>query len=263
MLASVGEVSGLRAALAARSVGVELGRSLILQDVSFSVGVGEVVALLGANGSGKSTLVKACLGILPLSSGQISVFGESLGRTTPWRRIGYVPQRMPASTGIPTTALEVVRSGALAQGHWFRAPRPQALEALDAMGMADRAAQPVQQMSGGQQQRVLIARALVRQPDLLLLDEPTSGIDLSTTGTFVETLDRLRRVGTSVVIVLHETEAFADLIDRAVVLRHGRVVYDGTPPRARRDHVRQGRVHAHPYFVGSSDPFDLPTELPR
>ena len=222
-----------------------LGRQQVLSDVSFSIAPGEIVALLGANGSGKSTLVRTALGIVPLSSGRIQAFGQPLGASTPWQRIGYVPQRMPESTGIPTTACEVVLAGTLSRRHLRRGSAREALAALDVMGMADRAHQPVQQMSGGQQQRVLIARALVRNPDLLLLDEPTTGIDLGTIKTLVETIDAMRRRGSAVVVVLHEIEAFENLLDRAVVLRHGRVVHDGAPPPARGDHAGPGHIHAH------------------
>ncbi len=227
------------------AVDVVLGGLRILHDVSLSVQPGEVVALLGANGSGKSTLVRASLGVIPLASGRVRLFGEPLGHATPWPRIGYVPQRKPAHTGVPATALEVVRAGLLSPGHWRRASHDRAMAALERMGMADRARQPVQEMSGGQHQRVLIARALVREPDLLLLDEPTTGIDLGTIDAFVDTIDAMRRTGTAVVAVLHETEAFRAMLDRAVVLRHGRVVHDGPPPPARTEHA--GPWHEHPH----------------
>ncbi|MFV0429976.1 MAG: ATP-binding cassette domain-containing protein, partial [Arachnia sp.] len=99
---------------------------------------------------------------------------------------------------------------------------------------------------GGQRQRVLIARALIGHPDLLVLDEPTTGIDLGTIETFVTTVDAMRRTGTAMVIVLHETEAFAPLLDRAVVLRRGSVVHDGAPPSARGEHAQWQHEHQHP-----------------
>jgi zinc transport system ATP-binding protein len=102
-------------------------------------------------------------------------------------------------------------------------------------------------MSGGQQQRVLIARALVRDPDLLVLDEPTSGIDLPTQETFVATVRRLHEAGGTVLVILHELGSFAGLIDRAVALRHGRVVYDGPPPSARGEHAGPEHEHTHPH----------------
>lgn len=229
--------------LRATALDVVLSGRRILTGVDLAVGTGEVVALLGANGSGKSTLVRACLGIVPIASGAVRLFDEPLARA-PWPRIGYVPQRQAAATGVPTTALEVVRAGALSDGmrrgllagRWRPASRAAALEALGVMDLAEVANQPVQELSGGQHQRVLIARALVRRPDLLVLDEPTTGIDLATINAFVATIARMRAAGTSVLVVLHETEAFAPLLDRAVVLRHGRVVHNGALPPAHPGH---------------------------
>lgn len=232
--------------LRARDIDVALGGRPILMDVDLTVAVGEVVALLGANGSGKSTLVRAALGLVPLTKGEVLTFGHPRA-SAPWHRVGYVPQRVPAVTGVPTTAYEVVRAGLLSRHRLRVSSRAQALAALDAMGMSGLANRPVQEMSGGQQQRVLIARALVREPDLMILDEPTTGIDLGTIETFVATIDRMRQAGTAVVVVLHETEAFAALLDRAVVLRHGRVVYDGPPPPARAEHAGPTHEHAHPH----------------
>jgi len=234
----------------ADGVGVALGGQHILSGVDLSVASGEVLALLGANGSGKSTLVRALLGVVPTSTGSVHLFGAPLGPSAPWSRIGYVPQRLPAAAGVPSTALEVVMSGLL-HGRTLRLPhgaRRRALGALAEVDLTDRVHQRVQDMSGGQQQRVLIARALVRRPDLLVLDEPTSGIDIPTQATFVDTVARLRDAGTTIVVILHELGPFAPLIDRAVVLRHGRVVHDGAPPRPRGDHAddHHDHTHAHP-----------------
>src|SRR5690606_10448683 len=153
----------------------------ILQGVDLDVRGGEMVALLGANGSGKSTLVKALLSVVPVSRGSVAIFGTDVAdrRRVPWRRVGYVPQRVGAASGTPATALEVVASGLL-DNRRLRPPRgwrDLALSALDEVGLAERANETVSVFSGGQQQRVLIARALVRRPELLVLDEPLTGID--------------------------------------------------------------------------------------
>ncbi|MDK8835926.1 ATP-binding cassette domain-containing protein, partial [Actinomyces urogenitalis] len=162
---------------------VVLGSTLILSGINLTVAAGQSVALLGANGSGKSTLVKTVLGLNPLWAGCVRLFGHDVTHRcgVAWNRVGYVPQRVGASSGVPATALEVVRSGLLDSRHPFadrgRRARERALAALDAVGLADRAGDHVQVFSGGQSQRVLIARALVRDPDLLILDEPLAGID--------------------------------------------------------------------------------------
>lgn len=243
--------------IVADDVSVVLGGQPILSHVSLTVAPGEVLALLGANGSGKSTLVRTLLGVVPATSGAVRLFGAPLGAAVPWDRVGYVPQRLPAASGVPATALEVVTSGLL-HGRRLRPPRgahARARAALESVSLAEHAHRRVQEMSGGQQQRVLIARALVSDPDLLVLDEPTTGIDVPTQATFVDTVARLHDAGTTVVVILHEIGAFAPLIDRAVVLRHGRVVHDGPPPAARPDHAGAHHVHEHAH----PDPEPPPT----
>lgn len=234
------------------SVDVTLGGQQILRDVSLRVAAGEVVALLGTNGSGKSTLVRAILGVVPHAAGSVHLFGVEQHRSVPWQRIGYVPQRMPAPTGVPATAVEVVAAGLLV-GRRLRPPRGarrQALAALEVVGMAAHADRPVSLLSGGQQQRVLIARALVRTPDLLVLDEPTAGVDLDSQRVFTQAVERHTAAGGAVLVVLHELGEFAPLITRAVVLRHGEVVHDGHPPQALGEHGAPGHDHDHPH----SDP---------
>jgi zinc transport system ATP-binding protein len=236
----------------ARDVRVRLGHSLVVQGVDLSVNHGEAVALMGANGSGKSTLVRALVGILPIESGSVDLFGARLlpsRRGLPWHRTGYVPQRVSAAGGVPATALEVVTSGLLYRGR-LRLPRNArglALEALDEVGLAGRAGSSVRELSGGQQQRVLIARALVRRPDLLLLDEPVAGVDRQSQVAFAQTLAALVERQVTVLVVLHELGSFAPLIGRTVVLRHGLVVHDGPPLPPAPGHDAPDHVHLHPH----------------
>ncbi|MGF9662401.1 metal ABC transporter ATP-binding protein [Arthrobacter crystallopoietes] len=231
-------------AVAVRGLRVELGGSAVLDGINLSIRRGETVAVLGSNGSGKSTLVKSLLGLVPPASGRVEVFGAA-GRL-PWRRIGYVPQRMGASSGVPATAAEVVAAGLLDHrrlrpGRW--AGR-RSLEALEQVGLRDRAAESVQVFSGGQQQRVLIARALVREPDLLILDEPLAGMDRESREALARTLAALQARGTAVLLVLHDLGELAALIRRAVVLTEGRIAYDG-PPRA--DGPSEAGQDRHPH----------------
>lgn len=212
---------------------VVLGSALILDGVDLSVPRGESLALLGANGSGKSTLVKAILGLVPLASGSVRLLGHDIRRrsSVDWQRVGYVPQRVTASSGVPATALEVVRSGLLGPRRpWAdrgRAARRRSMEALAAVGLADRAHDHVQVFSGGQAQRVLIARALVRSPELLILDEPLAGIDRASREALATILTDLHARGLTLITVLHEMGELADVVQRAVVLQDGRVVLDG------------------------------------
>src|SRR5690625_1044378 len=185
---------------------VHLGGAQILHDVSMRVNVGEVVAVMGANGSGKSTLLKACLGLLPISRGQVHLLGRPLGRAVPWEKIGYVPQRSAQPSGVPATAEEVVRTGLLSRRRWWagRGGREATASALAQVGLSDRREQPWHELSGGQQQRVAIARALVRRPELLLLDEPMAGVDQPSQEVFASLLGRLKTERLTTVVVLHE-----------------------------------------------------------
>lgn len=212
------------------SIDVVMGSTHILHQVSLTVERGESVALLGANGCGKSTLIKACLGLYPLAGGDVQLFGTSLSkrRQVPWMRVGYVPQRVSATAGVPATALEVVRSGLLGPGRpfasWGGGAKAQALEALAQVGLAKRANDHVQVFSGGQAQRVMIARALVRRPQLLFLDEPLAGVDRASRQGLADCLAQLRSQGITLVTVLHEMGELAGLVDRTVTLADGRVV---------------------------------------
>ncbi len=236
-------------AIDARGIVVELGGAPIVGGVDLVVGEGEVVALLGANGSGKSTLVRSLVGVVPLAAGSVRLLGAPLGNAVPWGEIGYVPQRVSAASGVPATAGEVVLSGTLHRRR-LRPPRDgreRASAALAAVGLAGEDRTAVRTLSGGQQQRVLIARALVRRPRLLLLDEPVAGVDVPSQQTFAAALADLAAAGTTVLVVLHELGALAPLISRAVVLRHGAVVHDGEPPQPAPEHAGAEHEHVHPH----------------
>ena len=223
-----------------RGAGVALGGRPIVRDVDLTVRPGEVVALLGANGSGKTTLVKAMVGLHPLSAGEVRLYGEPLGGFRQWHRLGYVPQSSPITHGVPATVAEVVASGRLSRRKPFmparRADRTAVTRALAAVGLADRARHSVSTLSGGQQQRVLIARTLAGEPELLVLDEPNAGVDLASQYAIAETLASLAREGATIVVVLHELGQLAEVIQRSVVLREGRVEYDGPPHASPTEH---------------------------
>lgn len=213
-------------AISLRGATATLGARPVLRGIDLTVGRGEVVALLGSNGSGKSTTVRAVVGQVPLSGGELEVFGTPFARFRDWRRVGYVPQRSTAATGVPATVREVVSAGRLARSRLRplgRADRAAVDRALDLVGMDGRAKDSAGALSGGQHQRVLIARALAGEPDLLIMDEPLAGVDLASQGVLAEALREQVAAGTSVLLVLHELGPLAPLIDRAVLLRDGRV----------------------------------------
>jgi zinc transport system ATP-binding protein len=227
------------------AAGVSLGGRPIVRDIDVTVRRGEVVALLGANGSGKSTLVKAMVGLYPLTTGHVSLFGDALGEFRQWHRLGYVPQRSTITQGVPSTVAEVVAAGRLSRRGPLvpqrREDRVAIGEALEAVGLADRAHHQVSTLSGGQQQRVLMARTLAGQPELLVLDEPNAGVDQASQEAIAATLASLTGGGATIVVVLHELGPFADLIQRTVVLSEGRLVYDGEPL----DQAHQQGHHHH------------------
>ena len=226
---------------------VALDGHIVLHDVDFAMDAGAFVVLLGANGSGKTTLVRALLGLTPLQSGRVKLFGQPLDRFGQWERIGYVPQRHGAAAGVPATVGEVVLSGRIARVKPFRrfvaADREAAERALQTVGLDDLIDTPVTSLSGGQQQRVLIARALATEPDVLVLDEPVSAVDIEHQESFAVTLETLKDTGHSVLLVAHALGAMEPLVDRAVVLEGGHVGYDGPPSRGQ---VPEAHVHHHP-----------------
>jgi zinc transport system ATP-binding protein len=217
--------------LAAADVSVELGGLPVLRGVTMSVRAGEAVALLGGNGSGKSTLVRALLGLVPAQRGTVELFGIARPAFRDWSRIGYMPQRSTAALS-GAKVKEVVAAGRLARRRPFVPPRADdraaVARALETVGLTERSGDRLSELSGGQQQRVLLARALAGQPELLVLDEPTAGVDLASQTALTETLTQLVGAGTALVIVLHEVGWLAALLDRGIVLREGRVVYDGS-----------------------------------
>ncbi|GAA3131920.1 metal ABC transporter ATP-binding protein [Planomonospora alba] len=230
---------------------VSLDHRPVLRGIDLTVRSGEVVAVLGANGSGKSTLVRALLGLVPLSGGSTLLYGTPPARFRDWWRIGYVPQRLSVGGGVPSTIREVVASGRIARQRRLRptsaADAAATARALEAVGLADRAGDPVQALSGGQQQRVLIARALAGEPDTFVMDEPTAGVDAASQQMLADTLARLVAEGRTVVLVAHELGPLEPLVTRAVVIRDGCVCHDGPPPHAVGTHALPGHDHVHPH----------------
>jgi zinc transport system ATP-binding protein len=206
------------------SFSYETGR--VLADVSLKIMPKDYVVLLGANGSGKSTLLKVAVGLLKPTSGTALLFGRPGTDARARERVGYVPQRAVISSRLPATVLEVVLAGRAAQrrfGGFMRIERQQALRALERVGMKDFARRRIGELSGGQQQRVLIARALVSDPELLILDEPTAGVDRDSQIAFAMVLRELNADGVAIVIVAHDLGAVAPDVRRVLALHQGHI----------------------------------------
>jgi zinc transport system ATP-binding protein len=229
---------------------VELGGRPILRGIDVAVRAGDVLAVLGANGSGKSTLVRMMMGLVPTCRGEVRLFGTPSDDFHDWQRVGFVPQRVTAASGVPATVREVVSSGRLSRRRPFlpqrRTDREAVDRAIEAVGLAGREHDGVSTLSGGQQQRVLIARALAGVPDLLVLDEPTAGVDVQSQQVFADALRALVDRGATVVLVAHELGPLGALVDRALVMRDGRIAYDGRPIDAFTDADLVAHDHHHP-----------------
>ncbi|MGO1166560.1 MAG: metal ABC transporter ATP-binding protein [Janibacter sp.] len=237
----------------------------VVHGIDLTITRGEVVAVLGPNGAGKSTLVKGLLGLADQHAGSATVLGSPIASRAARGGVGYVPQRHTLASAVKATAAEIVTMGRTVRTPWWapwrirsRANRALVAEALSVVGLGDLADHDVATLSGGQQRRVLIARALASQPDVVLLDEPTAGVDLGHQQVLVAVLRRLVERGATLVIVTHELAALADLVSRAVVVRGGRVIHDGPPGSLHAHDVDHAAHHAS---VAGSPPSAIPQTM--
>ena len=253
-------------ALRYRRCSVGYGGPSVVHEVDLDVERGECLALLGPNGSGKTTLIRAALGLARVTGGELEVLGSPVGgrRRGERARLGYVPQRHTVATSVPATVAEVVACGRLARTDPLRALLPSSRRAtrtavaaaLAAVGLAEHERASVEELSGGQQRRVLIARALVAEPEVLVLDEPTAGVDEEHQHALVDVLCGLARSGVTMVIVTHELAAVEGLVERSVRLVDGRVRSDvrHAPPGSATS--RAPHEPHHPDHPGTDHPAD-------
>lgn len=212
-----------------RDVTFSYGCEPVLESVNLSVAEHQAVCIVGPNGGGKTTLVKLILGLLNPQRGEVRIFGQPAGHAR--LRIGYMPQHVQHDPQFPVTVMDIVLMGRLGQaaagrifGWHGRADRRAAREALDLVGMQDSVKQPFSSLSGGQRQRVLIARALCCQPDLLLLDEPTSNVDSLVEARLLDLLRELNRRMT-IVMVSHDLGFVSSLVESVICVNRRVVVH--------------------------------------
>lgn len=202
----------------------------VVTDVSMSVMPGDFVGLLGPSGSGKSTLLRCMLGTVDIYAGDVVVEGQSVTRKRP--RAGYVPQLETIDWSFPVTVQEVVMMGCTMENPLFpghrRRERERARRIMDRLGISQLAGRHIRELSGGEQQRTFLARALVSNPRLLLLDEPTTGVDIKTRDDVMHLLDELNHEGITVVMSTHEINSVAAHLPRVVCL-NGTLTADGHP----------------------------------
>lgn len=195
-------------------------RKPVLWDIDLLVPQGQLVGIVGPNGAGKSTLIKAILGLVPLASGKVEIFGKPYVQQR--HLVGYVPQRETVDWDFPVTALDVVMMGTYGRLGWFRRPgaaeRRLAMDCLEQVGMANYAQRQIRQLSGGQQQRVFLARALAQDAQIYFMDEPFAGVDATTEEAIVALLQRLREGGKTVLVVHHELQTVREYFDFLILL---------------------------------------------
>jgi len=221
-------------AIETRSLSFSYGQGpLVLTGVDLAVEPGEFVAIAGPNGGGKTTLLRLVLGIERPSAGQALLFGETAHRFSRREAIGYLAQRAQLAVSAPATVREVVAAGRLPRagllGRVGRADRERIEDAIELVGLVDVAGRPLTRLSGGQQQRAFIAKALAAEPELLVLDEPTTGVDAEAQEAFAALLDRLHsELGVTILYVSHEFGSVERFVERIVLVR-GAIVFDGRP----------------------------------
>lgn len=210
------------------------GRRLVLNDINLTVFPGDFLGIVGPNGSGKSTLLKIVLGLLQPTAGTITLFGQDRKKFHQWSRVGYVAQNAIAfNYGFPATVREVVLSGLTASLGLFRRAgmreRQRVADVLAQTGVADLQDRLVGELSGGQQQRVFIARALISRPELLILDEPTVGVDVEAQERFYELLNVLRgEEGITLMMVSHDIGVVTEHVDNVACLNKS-LFFHGPP----------------------------------
>ncbi|MGD8439414.1 MAG: metal ABC transporter ATP-binding protein [Holophagae bacterium] len=209
-----------RPALEVEDLTVAYSDHPVLWDIDLTVPAGDTMAIVGPNGAGKSTLIKAAIGLVPAVAGEVRVFGRRFARGR--GEIAYVPQRSNLEWDFPTDVLDVVTMGTYGTLGWFRRPgrpeRDRARAALEEVAMNAFERRPIAQLSGGQQQRVLIARALVQDAPILMLDEPFQGVDAPTERAIVAVLDRLSDAGKTVIVVHHDLQTVPEYFDSVLLL---------------------------------------------
>jgi len=213
-------VSGENHPLLVRDLTVAYHRKPVVWDIDLAIPEGRLVGVVGPNGAGKSTLLKACLDLIPSTSGEVLIFGEPYKKQ--FKRVGYVPQRESVDWDFPVSVLDVVAMGTYGQLGWFRPVKKRskalALQALERVGLADYANRQISQLSGGQQQRTFLARALAQDADIYFMDEPFAAVDAATERAIVEVLRELQRRGKTCLVVHHDLSTVAEYFDWTILL---------------------------------------------
>jgi manganese/zinc/iron transport system ATP- binding protein len=221
---------GTMPALEVHDLTVSYQRKPVLWNVDLAIPPGRLVGIIGPNGAGKSTLIKAIMGLLPLSSGWVQVFGQPIDAQR--EKVAYVPQRESVDWTFPVTAMDVVLMGRYGNVPWWRRigrrDREQARSCLEKVGMLPYADRQISNLSGGQQQRVFLARALAQQSEIYLMDEPFAGVDAATESAIIKLLQELRAGGKTVLVVNHDLQTAKEYFDMLILLNMRLVAFGPT-----------------------------------
>ncbi len=241
-------------ALRAEGITVAYHRATVLRDADLTVYPGSITGIVGPNGAGKSTLMKATLGLAPVLRGRALFFGKPLAQVRD--RVAYMPQAVEVDWDFPTTVGDVVEMGTYGRLGWFRWPGRAQHEAtdraLELTGITHIADQPIGELSGGQRQRMLLARTLVQEPKLCLLDEPFQGVDAASQRDISAVLEHLRDEGIAVLLIHHDLETVRGLCDRVTIVNRD-VIATGSP-----DEVLTAATIASAYGVMPAEPVTTP-----
>ncbi|MGC6367554.1 MAG: metal ABC transporter ATP-binding protein [Candidatus Marinamargulisbacteria bacterium] len=214
-------------ALSIKDLTVAFDKKPILWDIDLDIPKGTLTAIVGPNGAGKSTLLKAALGIITPTAGRVDIFGQPFNRQR--SQIAYIPQRNEVDWDFPTTVLDVVLMGTYGDLGWFNRPgkleRDRAMNALEKVSMQPFAERQISQLSGGQQQRVFLARALVQNAAIYIMDEPFVGVDAVTEKAIITLLKDLRNQQKTMIVVHHDLQTIEDYFDWICLLNVRQIAY--------------------------------------
>ncbi len=229
----------------ARCLSVAYREALVLKDVDFSVPPGVIMAIVGPNGAGKSTLMKAMLGLIPTTNGSVRFFGRPFQEVR--SRIGYIPQHASVDWDFPTTVFDAVLMGTYGSLGWFRRPgkheRQLSWAALEQTGMTHLARRQIGELSGGERQRTFLARALVQDADLYLMDEPLQGVDALSKHAILAVMRGLRQRGKTLVMVHHDPSTVRQLCDWVTLVNKGVVATGPVEHTFSESNVRRAYAH--------------------
>lgn len=241
----------LQPAMSVRDLTVMYNEHTILKNVSFDIPHGTLVAIVGPNGAGKTTLLKSLVGLLRPVCGSIQFNGLPLASVR--KRIAYVPQRLSIDWDFPASVCDVVLMGRYPHLGWFKRPSNYdydcVLAALDQVGLYEYKDRHIGELSGGQQQRVFLARALVQEPDVYIMDEPFVGVDVPTEKTIISLLKMLRDEGKTIVVVHHDIQTLSHYFDTALVLNVSVVGYGPIEKMLRPEYM--GAAYGNKYELHS------------